>query len=165
MLRDKNLIPLSHQHQHALALCVRLDRALQANDVNLEAWQAELQSLFNQEISIHFAAEEKEVFSSATRYPELAQLVEELRAEHATLREFFRRAAVRSLDEAALGDLVENLAHHIRKEERQLFEGMQKVMTVEQLFTIGTALQEALKAASQSCILPNNATRLRPKPR
>ena len=29
MLRDRNLIPLSHQHQHALALCVRLDRALQ----------------------------------------------------------------------------------------------------------------------------------------
>ena len=27
MLRDKNLIPLSRQHQHALALCVRIDRA------------------------------------------------------------------------------------------------------------------------------------------
>ena len=28
MLRDNNLIPLSHQHQHALALCVQIDRAL-----------------------------------------------------------------------------------------------------------------------------------------
>ena len=27
MLRDKSLIPLSHQHQRALALCVRIDRA------------------------------------------------------------------------------------------------------------------------------------------
>ena len=27
MLRDKNLVPLSRQHQHALALCVRINRA------------------------------------------------------------------------------------------------------------------------------------------
>jgi hypothetical protein len=27
MLRDKGLIPLSRQHQHALALCVRIERA------------------------------------------------------------------------------------------------------------------------------------------
>jgi hemerythrin-like domain-containing protein len=27
MLRDKSLIPLSRQHQHALALCVRIERA------------------------------------------------------------------------------------------------------------------------------------------
>jgi len=45
MLRDKNLIPLSHQHQHALALCVRLDRALQAGEVDAEAWQAEIQQI------------------------------------------------------------------------------------------------------------------------
>ena len=46
MLRDKALIPLSHQHQHCLALCVRLDRAIQADDVDLEAWQAEVQQIF-----------------------------------------------------------------------------------------------------------------------
>ena len=28
MLRDRNLIPLSHQYQHALALCVPIERAL-----------------------------------------------------------------------------------------------------------------------------------------
>jgi len=50
MLRDKALIPLSHQHQHCLALCVRLDRALQAGEVDLEAWQAEIQQIFEQEI-------------------------------------------------------------------------------------------------------------------
>ena len=62
MLRDKNLIPLSHQHQHCLALCVRLDRAIQAGGVDLEAWQAEIQQMFEQEIAFHFAAEEKELF-------------------------------------------------------------------------------------------------------
>ncbi len=67
MLRDKNLIPLSHQHQHCLALCVRLDRAIQAGDVDLEAWQAEIQQIFEQEITFHFAAEENELFPAAAR--------------------------------------------------------------------------------------------------
>ena len=78
MLRDKNLIPLSHQHQHCLALCVRLDRAIQAGEVDLEAWQAEIQQIFEQEISFHFAAEEKELFPVAARFPELQPLVQEL---------------------------------------------------------------------------------------
>ncbi|HYA24106.1 MAG TPA: hemerythrin domain-containing protein [Terriglobales bacterium] len=163
MLRDKSLIPLSHQHQHALALCVRLDRALQANDVNSEAWQAEIQTIFEQEIAIHFAAEEKEIFSSARRIPELQSLVDELQAEHAILRHFFARAAVRSLNDADLASFVEKLAQHIRKEERQLFEGLQRAMSTQELSALGLALNEALKDAFRSCAVPNPATRLHRK--
>jgi len=163
VLRDKSLIPLSHQHQHALALCVRLDRALQATDVDLEAWQSEIQAIFQQEIGIHFAAEEREIFPAARRVPELQSLVDELQGEHAVLRDFFRRAAARTLDTANLSLFVEKLAQHIRKEERQLFEGMQKAMTAHELSVVGAALAEALKGASDTCILPSQATRLRPK--
>ncbi len=59
MLRDKNLVPLSRQHQHALAMCVRIDRASLA-DLENQAWQVELQQIFEGEISVHFAAEEKD---------------------------------------------------------------------------------------------------------
>ena len=59
MLRDKSLIPLSHQHQRALALCVRIDRAQPIPAEDLQAWQAEIEQLFEQEIGIHFAAEEE----------------------------------------------------------------------------------------------------------
>ena len=163
MLRDRNLIPLSHQHQHVLALCVRLDRALQAGEVDLEAWQEEIQQLFEQEIAIHFAAEEKELFPAAARFPQLVPLIEELIAEHTVLRDCFSRAADRGLGAAHLGELVERLAHHIRKEERQLFEGMQKVMSAQELAALGAALDGALKDASKACILPKAATRLRPK--
>jgi hemerythrin-like domain-containing protein len=163
MLRDQNLIPLSRQHQHALALCVRLDRAIQAGEIDLEAWQAEIQQQFESEIGIHFAAEEKELFPSAEKFPQLQLLVNELLTEHALLRDFFSRAAARSLDRQSLGNLVEKLSHHIRKEERQLFEGMQKVMSSQELAALGAALDEALKNASEACILPNEATRLRPK--
>ncbi len=163
MLRDKNLIPLSHQHQHCLALCVRLDRAIQAGEVDLEAWQAEIQQIFEQEIAFHFAAEEKELFPVAAKFPELQPLVQELVTGHILLRDFFSRAAGRKLHVAGLQCLVEKLASHIRKEERELFEGMQRLMSPEQLSQLGAALQESLAEASNACMLPTAATRLRPK--
>jgi hemerythrin-like domain-containing protein len=159
--RDKNLVPLSRQHQHALALCVRLERALKAGEVDLEAWQAEMQQMFEQEIGIHFAAEEKELFPAAARALELQPLVEELLAEHAMLRDFFSRAAAGALDSANLGRFPEKLAAHIRKEERELFEGMQRVMSAQELATVGVALERALAEASKACVLP---TPPRPKP-
>ena len=163
MLRDKSLIPLSHQHQHALALCVRLDRALQAGEVNPEAWRVEIQQIFEQEIGIHFAAEEKEVFPSAARYPELTPLVDDLLGEHTVLRDLFVQSCSRILDAATLRTLTDTLAGHIRKEERQLFEGMQKLMSATELADIGKSLKQALAEASDACLLPNEATRLRLK--
>lgn len=163
MLRDKNLIPLSHQHQHALALCVRLDRALQAGDIDREAWQAEMAQIFAQELSVHFAAEEKELFPVASNFHDLQPIVQELLAEHTQLRDLFARAQTRKLDRNGLAAFAIALAQHIRKEERQLFEGMQKVMSAEELAGLGTALDTALKDAAQTCLLPSDATRLRPK--
>jgi hemerythrin-like domain-containing protein len=163
MLRDQNLIPLSRQHQHALALCVRLDRAMRAGEVDLEAWQAEIQQQFESEIGTHFAAEEQELFPAAARFPEMEPLVAELLAEHVLLRACFSRAAARSLDRQSLAKFGETLAHHIRKEERQLFERMQRVMSAQELNKLGAGLGETLKTASEACILPNEATRLRPK--
>ena len=78
MLRDKNLVPLSRQHQHALALCVRIERASPIPESDLAAWQAEIHQLVRSEIAIHFAAEEQILFPAAKRFPELIPLVEEL---------------------------------------------------------------------------------------
>jgi hemerythrin-like domain-containing protein len=86
MLRDKNLIPLSHQHQRALALCVRIERASPIPDADLVAWQAEVAQLFQNEISVHFDAEERVLFPAARRFEELVPLVEELVNEHHELR-------------------------------------------------------------------------------
>jgi hemerythrin-like domain-containing protein len=164
MLRDPSLIPLSRQHQHALALCVRLDRALQAGEIDLQAWQSEIQQQFESEIEVHFAAEEKELFPAAEKFPQLQHLVSELLVDHAELRNCFSRAASRSLDRQSLASFGEKLVVHIRKEERQLFEGMQRVMSSQELAALGSALDEALKNASQACALPNQATRLQAKP-
>jgi len=157
MLRDKNLIPLSHQHQHALALCVRMDRAMQAGDANLEPWQQEIQQIVEQEIAIHFEAEEKVIFPAAARFAELKPLVEELLREHVELRKSFARAAARELDHAGLRALAGELAAHIRKEERELFEGMQQQVAADEMVAVGEALEKELRRATHLCTLKNTA--------
>jgi iron-sulfur cluster repair protein YtfE (RIC family) len=160
MLRDKNLIPLSHQHQRALALCVRIDRASPIPDADLPAWQAEATQLFRSEITIHFAAEEQVIFPAAAKFVEVTGLIDDLHADHAWLRAQFLRAD--SLDAGDLNALAARLSAHIRKEERHLFERMQQLMTREELALLGEKLNDALKDATQECALPSAATKLRP---
>jgi hemerythrin-like domain-containing protein len=154
MLRDKNLIPLSHQHQRALALCVRIERSLDTGKANANSWQAEMEQHFVQDIQFHFAAEEQELFPAAVRFAELGGLVEELIGEHAALRAIFERAARREMERHELGEFAKLLSSHIRKEERQLFEGMQKLMSSEEMAELGKRLEHGLQGTRQTCLLP-----------
>jgi hypothetical protein len=162
MLRDKSLIPLSRQHQHALALCVRIDRASPIADSDLAAWQAELTQLCQAEIGIHFTAEEQVVFPAASRVPQFKALVDELLADHSDLRARFAKAEASTLSAADLSSTAQNLSAHIRKEERQLFEGLQEVLSQGELAILGSSLDEALKDAAQICAVPAETTKLRP---
>ena len=89
MLRDKSLIPLSHQHQHALGLCVRIERASPIPQNDVSAWQVEITHLVQTEIGAHFAAEEQIVFPAAEKFEELRALVKQLISEHTDLRSMF----------------------------------------------------------------------------
>ena len=162
MLRDKNLIPLSHQHQHALALCVRIDRASPIASADLVAWQAEITQIFRTEITFHFAAEEKVLFPAARGFEGLHSLVDELLGDHEALREYFRRGEARELSASDLLAFAKRMSAHIRKEERQLFERMQELMNPEKLALLGKNLEDVLKDATQACSVPTEATKLRP---
>jgi hemerythrin-like domain-containing protein len=153
MLRDKSLIPLSRQHQHALALCVRIDRAAPISESDVVAWQTEIAQHFRAEIRIHFVAEEQFVFPAAKKFPELNSLIEELVNDHSWLRRQFDGAEVQSLSSGEIAQFGRRLAEHVRKEERQLFERLQELMSQDQLAQMGTQLDQALKEAEQACTL------------
>src|SRR6266567_1871113 len=161
MLRDRNLIPLSRQHQHALALCVRIDRSSPISDADMDAWQAEIALHFQTEIGFHFAAEEQVLFPAARRFQELIPLIEELLSDHSVLREDFSSAEARQLSAPELSAFAQRLSDHIRKEERQLFERIQELMNPEELALLGQRLDEALKNAAQACIAPGATARRR----
>ena len=139
MLRDKNLVPLSHQHQHALALCVRIARSLDAGEKKAADWLEEVTRAFADEIRYHFDFEEKVLFPAAEKFPQLAAVVKLLRSEHGTLRGFFKRAELKTLDEAGLRTFVGTLQQHVRIEERELFEGM-PAMSGEAMAELGRAM-------------------------
>ncbi|HMD17257.1 MAG TPA: hemerythrin domain-containing protein [Terriglobales bacterium] len=153
MLRDPSLVPLSRQHQHALALCVRIERALQDDAVDLSAWQLEMRQLYADEVRFHFAAEAQILFPAARRFPDLAALAEELSSEHERLREYFGHAEQGAMNQGELEAFAKVLSAHIRKEERQLFEAMQKRMRREELRSLGDELARALEDAVQACRL------------
>lgn len=143
MLRDQNLVPLSHQHQHALALCVLIGKAFaeagQTPDVH--PWEQEIVRQFDTEIAFHFQAEEKYLFPLADQHDELRELVDELRIEHTLIRRNVERARARQFAVTDLQVFSASLSEHIRKEERQLFEALQRLLTAEQLDALGTAMR------------------------
>ncbi len=156
MLRHKSLIPLSHQHQHALALCVRIDRALKAGEVALEPWQSEIEHLFLSELRYHIAAEEAVLFPAAEGLDGLTTLVGELRIEHQALRRYAGRSATRELTRPELEVFAKTLSHHVRKEERRLFEEMQKLLPARELAQLGEALDKYFRESGMpgaSCAL------------
>jgi len=160
MLRDKSLIPLSHQHQHALAMCVRLERALARGNADLDAWQREIAGMWESEVRFHFEAEEKVLFPVTEKYASLQPLVQRLLSEHGVLRDFFARANLGRLDGADLKTFGETLSQHIRTEERQLFEECQRQMPSEGMAKTGTAMAEYFAHSGMpgaSCALPSRA--------
>lgn len=144
MLRDPALIPLSHQHQHALALCVRIGKAFEAGgeSPDVHPWELEIVTLFDQEIAYHFAAEEKHLFPMASQFEELWPLVDELRIEHTLLRRNVERARLRAFTVTDLQVFSASLSEHIRKEERHLFEALQRLTTPAQLRKSGDRMRE-----------------------
>jgi hemerythrin-like domain-containing protein len=159
MLRDRNLIPLSHQHQHALALCVQIERGLRADPPDPRHWQQEIARLFESEIRYHFEAEETVLFPIAQRAPSLRNLVDELRVEHVSLRQYAAGAAAESLTVPELQLFSASLAAHVRKEERQLFEGMQEFFSPDELTKAGAELDSYFLHSG----MPGASCALRPR--
>ena len=163
MLRDASLVPLSHQHQHALALCVRIGKAFaDVHDTpDVHRWEEEIVQLFDGEINSHFRAEEKFIFPAAAPHDELQQLIDELMIEHTLLRWNVERARARQFTVTDLQVFTATLSEHIRKEERQLFEAMQQLLSRDELMALGTAMQEYFsnsEVPSARCDISRNTT-------
>jgi hemerythrin-like domain-containing protein len=140
MLRDPALIPLSHDHQHALALCVLTDRALAgAGAADSVAPQARrILEQFDSEIRDHFEFEEQVLFPALATFPSVSDLVAELTMEHRRIVSIVESLRSRG-DRSVIQEFCEVLGQHVRKEERLLFEEAQRLLSREQLDAIGQA--------------------------
>ena len=145
MLRNRNLFPLSHQHQHGLALCVRVRRGLAEQNTpeqTLAGFRRELRDFYAIEGGAHFTAEEDLIFPAADRFAELRPLTARLRGEHADLRDRFANSESAGREEMLA--TAELLTQHIRSEENELFERMQQLMSADELAAIGRGLERTI---------------------
>ena len=137
MLRHPGLIPLSHDHQHALALCVLTERELSAGAADAVSRAASaIVDAFDGEILDHFRFEEQVLFPLCASAEPLAEIVSELRSEH--LRMTGLVADLRAHpDKARVLEFCSTLRAHVRKEEAVLFERAQELLPDETLNAIG----------------------------
>lgn len=137
MLRDPSLIPLSHQHHNGLALCVMTRRALAADagPENVAKLARRAISRYELELANHFEIEEQVLFPACGGHPLIAQLV----AEHRTLE-----GQIAQLRTAPAPALLEEfcalLSAHIRREETELFEQVQRTLPREALDDLGSEI-------------------------
>ncbi len=135
MKRHPSLIPLSHDHHHALLLAQLLKKdAPQYRDLptDLEGKLKYAFDKYHNDIIEHFSEEEQVISKTNGASKELDQLNNEILADHIQLRRLFSslndNSTVDELD--FLGRILEA---HIRKEERQWFPMIQETCTDEML--------------------------------
>lgn len=138
MLRDRSLIPLSHQHHNALALCVLTERSLAADTSpeNLARLASRVIDRYEIEMVNHFELEETVLFP---RLPELQEMVDRLTAEHRRLSSYVDQLRAAPSVET-LRDFATLLRQHVRLEENEFFQRAQELLPTEVLRQIGDAI-------------------------
>lgn len=141
MLRDRALVPLSQQHHNALALCVLTERSLEgeASPETLARVAARAVDRWDLEISNHFAVEEEVVFPVIVRELGEYPLVDEFVAEHRQLEKFVDQLRV-APEASLLRQFTGLLRQHIRREESELFEDIQRRLTRQVLDALGAEI-------------------------
>ena len=141
MLRDSSLVPLSHQHQHGLALTVLIARGLSGDPPPEKAAELALMvaSMAKAELLGHFQVEEQVLFPAIRSRLESGDIVDDLIAEHRQMEGSIERIASASGRERVrlLTEFGELLSRHIRVEERQLFEEIQTKLDAGELKRLG----------------------------
>jgi hemerythrin-like domain-containing protein len=134
MLRDRSLVPLSHQHHNALAVCILIERALEfdSSPENIARQAARIEARFQLETANHIALEESTLFPACRS----SELVTTLMSEHRRMEAL--AAALREAPSAAiLTEFIALLREHIRVEESALFEVVQRRLTRAELDGLG----------------------------
>jgi hemerythrin-like domain-containing protein len=142
MLRDPNLIPLSHQHHNALAMCVLTRRSLgeDRSPANVAKLAGRVIDRYELELANHFEIEEQILFPAIENALGKLSLVADLIAQHRQVEDLI--AQLRSAPTAALLErLCGLLTEHIRREENELFQEAQSRLPEPILRDLGAAIE------------------------
>jgi uncharacterized protein (DUF885 family) len=122
------LLVLSREHHTALSLSVRIARIADAEAE--AALLIRVPAVFDAELEPHFQEEEQGLMPALVAAGELA-LVSRTLAEHGAMRNLMTH--IRSGDVVSLKLFGQQLAAHVRFEERELFATAQDVLSADYL--------------------------------
>ena len=144
MKRHSALHKLSHDHHHGLILAnlIKKNAPKYKNLPNTIDGKVEHTIYFyNTELVKHFHNEEEILFPSAKGKGEsLDKLIKEIILEHKKIKSLVDLLKTTNNYEEALDELGNLLESHIRKEERELFPVIEKVLSATELEQIACDL-------------------------
>lgn len=130
--RHDGLLPLTHDHHHALRHARLLRAAADGSDAERLVAVRSFVDFFETESVQHFREEEEQIFPLVAEHPEAPwSAIERVLREHVTMHAGVRRLK-RSLDEGSVsGDAMRSVADvlkaHVRFEEDELFPAIERL--------------------------------------
>lgn len=142
MKRSAALASLSRDHHQALFVAQRLRRA---DEDTAEDARAAFQAYWTAHGRRHFRLEEETLLPGYAAYGDARHpLVLAVLGDHVVLRHLAQRLAAQlTVSPAALHELGERLASHVRMEERELFPLIEDAMPAAELIVLAEALERA----------------------
>ncbi len=130
----KALKPLSRDHHHGLLLCWKIREGLKRN-IPVKRIKNYTDFFFTSQLRPHFKFEEIEIFPLLDSHHPMRKRAGN---EHRRLESLFKEDASEEVFEA----IEKELKHHIRFEERELFQELQKSVPENRLKSISRKEEE-----------------------
>ncbi len=151
MKRHKSLQSLSQEHHHGLMLAQLIKSGSPEYKGLPNTVEGKVQhtiKFFEENLVPHFNKEEKILFTiSKNKNAEIDRLINELIFQHKAIYSLVDKLRKSSEPEIELNELGMLLESHIRKEERELFQGIQNVLSESEM----EKLEKDLGESSTSC--------------
>ncbi|HUH14375.1 MAG TPA: hemerythrin domain-containing protein [Gaiellaceae bacterium] len=140
MKRHSALVPLSHDHHQTLVRARELRRAAaDGDDAELEQVAGRFRRAFAGEVTRHFRDEEELLFPLLGEVEPPPETLVRALTQHARIRSLEQQLPDRRAA-AALGTLLEE---HVRLEERELFDLIQRTVSDERLASLSLSERNA----------------------
>ncbi|HEY6625647.1 MAG TPA: hemerythrin domain-containing protein, partial [Ignavibacteriaceae bacterium] len=147
MKRHQALYTLSHDHHQGLILAQQLKKnapQYKGMPSTLEGKKEYTQIFYKSELVKHFEDEEQILFPLVNgKSEEMDKMISEVISEHRKMESLVRQLEKTDNLEDVLDELGILLEKHIRKEERELFVEIEKVLTNEELKTISEEISKS----------------------
>ena len=144
--RHKSLQPLSRDHHQGLILAQQLKKTAptyKGMPSELEQKRDFAISFYNSDLKSHFHNEEEILFAMVkNRDDNVDRLIDDIVNEHRKLESLFLEIENSAELENKLDELGWLLEKHIRKEERNLFGEIEKILTDIELIELEKKLQQ-----------------------